>query len=354
MIREAGLEFENSTRRLGLHDLRVFTKCRRFSVSVLMVGCLIFTLGQTTRLRAQQKFQAYLNSLTLGRHGSAVVINPATGEVRAAWNLRHAAVDAYPPGSTAKIVEAVAALEEGLITPYDRINCQRIPPLLGRAYRCVHPPAPDGFTLSSALANSCNYFFTLVSLRLNAESLLHWYSVFGFGTPTEVDGKAYSPGQVRLATGPREKALEAIGERDVVVTPLQLLQAYAMIANQGTVWPFWSKNAPPHSRPFRRIELKEMTYQAILNGLVGCVRSGTCQAAAVRGLQVAGKTGTASALDGSGATHAWFVGFAPAEKPEIALVVFLKRGTGEHDASPLAGELLRYYFAAKRIRRNIE
>lgn len=345
---ETGLEFENPKLHFRLIDWRVFTKRRRISASVLMGACLIITQGLTTRLHAQQKFQAYLKFLTAGRHGSAIAVNPGTGEVRAAWNLRQATMDAYRPGSTAKIVEAVASLEEGLIAPQDRVVCRRIPPLLGRAYRCAHPPAPEGFTLSSALANSCNYFFTLVSFRLNAESLLHWYSVFGFGVPAEFDGKASSPGQVRLASGPREKALEAIGERDVVVTPVQLLQAYTMIANRGVVWPMWGITMRGHSRPFRRIMLKGLTYQTILNGLVGCVRSGTCHAAAVPGMRVAGKTGTASTLDGSGATHAWFVGFAPAEKPEIALVVFLERGTGEHDAAPLAGDLLRHYFAAER------
>jgi cell division protein FtsI/penicillin-binding protein 2 len=334
---------------LRIHDRHVFTKGRRFSVLVLLGAWLIIALGQTSRVHAQQKFQAYLDSLTAGRHGSAIVINPATGEIRAAWNLRRATRDAYPPGSTAKIVEAAAALEQGLIMPHDRIICQRIPPLLGRAYRCVHPPAPEGFTVSSALANSCNYFFTLVSLRLNAESLLHWYSVFGFGTPMELDGKATSHGQVRLATGAREKALEAIGERYVVATPAQLLEGYSLVANRGTAWGLWTgKLRRRHAGPLRRIALKGSTYQTILNGLVGCVRSGTCHAAAVPGVQVAGKTGTASALDGSGATHAWFVGFAPAERPEIALVVFLERGTGEHTAAPMAGELLRHYFATKR------
>jgi cell division protein FtsI/penicillin-binding protein 2 len=68
----------------------------------------------------------------------------------------------------------------------------------------------------------------------------------------------------------------------------------------------------------------------------------------VEGLRVAGKTGTAAALDGSGVTHAWFVGYAPVNKPEIALVVFLERGTGQHDAAPLAGAILKFYFQEKK------
>jgi cell division protein FtsI/penicillin-binding protein 2 len=343
------VEFENPRLHVALHDWHISPKSRSISVVVIGVVYLILTLGLASLLQAQQNLQSYLNSLTAQEHGSAIVINPLTGEICAAWNLRRATMDAYPPGSTSKIVEAAAALEQGLLTPSDHIVCRRIPPLLGPNYRCVHPPAPEGFTVSSALANSCNYFFTAVSLRINAESLLHWFSVFGFGTPAEVDGIAASPGQVRLAQGARAKALEAIGEWGVVVTPAQLLEAYALVANQGTVWPLRTKNAQRrHSHPFRQITLKRSTYQIILNGLVGCVRFGTCHAAAVPGVQVAGKTGTASALDGSRTTHAWFVGFAPAERPEVALVVFLDRGTGEHTAAPLAGNLLRHYFTIRR------
>ena len=75
--------------------------------------------------------------------------------------------------------------------------------------------------------------------------------------------------------------------------------------------------------------------------------SGTGRAAAVPGIAVAGKTGTAPALDGSRSTHAWFVGYAPADAPEIALVVFLNRGTGAGNAAPLAGRIFKQYFALK-------
>ena len=78
-----------------------------------------------------------------------------------------------------------------------------------------------------------------------------------------------------------------------------------------------------------------------------CVEKGTCRAAAVPGVTVAGKTGTGPALDGSRVTHAWFVGYAPVGAPEVALVVFLKRGTGGANAAPLAGRILKQYFAQK-------
>lgn len=93
---------------VSLHRVILKWMGRRDYISVVMVACLAITLGQGSLLQAQQSLQAYLDSLTVGRHGSAIVINPATGEIRAAWNLRRATEDAYRPGSTAKIVAAAA------------------------------------------------------------------------------------------------------------------------------------------------------------------------------------------------------------------------------------------------------
>ena len=277
-----------------------------------------------------------------GRIGDVIISDPSTGEILAAWNLESGRRDSYPPGSTAKIVESVAALEEGVVTGQDAVVCRGVPPVLGERYRCVHPPASSGLTLPLALANSCNYYFTALSLRLTAEALSHWYSVFGFGEA------AGGRGRVTVSNDVRRKALAVLGEAGVVATPAQVLQAYSAVANRGEYRVLWSERDAPGSRlPSRRIRLRDATFKVLLDGLVGCVQFGTCQEAAVPGVRVAGKTGTATALDGSGATHAWFVGFAPADKPEIAVVVFLRRGTGAHTAAPLAGAVLRQYFARR-------
>jgi cell division protein FtsI/penicillin-binding protein 2 len=97
----------------------------------------------------------------------------------------------------------------------------------------------------------------------------------------------------------------------------------------------------------RVVPLRKSTFAVLTEGLRDCVQKGSCHAAAVPGVAVAGKTGTAPALDGSRVTHAWFVGFAPVDAPEVALVIFLKRGTGGADAAPLAARILRQYFAQK-------
>jgi cell division protein FtsI/penicillin-binding protein 2 len=318
-------------------------------MGVLIGIWLVLGLGQASPMATAGSLQPYLSSLTAGRRGSAIAINPATGEVLAAWNLEGAANDAYPPGSTAKVVISTAALEDGHVAPDEHLMCRRVPPLVGSFYACTHPPAPEGFTISSALANSCNFFFATLSMRETPEALLHWYSVFGFGEAAMLDGKPTGAGVLRKASAGRGLAMAALGAGDVAATAAQLLDAYALIANQGTEYGLWTRQGGrQRPRPRRRIELKESTYAALRQGLVGGVRYGTGQAAAVPGVEVAGKTGTASALDGSGATHAWFVGFAPAQRPEIALVVFLERGNGAHDAAPLAGKLLRYYFGRKR------
>lgn len=303
---------------------------------------LIFFLAPT--LQAQEDLQTYLRSLLRGRRGAVVVSNPGTGQVLAVWHARTAFEEAFPPGSAAKLVASAAALEEGVLSPSDQIFCRRIPELLGSAYHCSHPE-PDGpFTLASALANSCNYFFAELAGRLSSAALAHWYAVFGFGMP----GGQEAAGQVRIPTDGREKALAVLGERSVTATPAQLLLAYSALAMHGRA--FRLERSSGHENPpslLRRVRLQPRTYEVLEAGLEECVHSGTCQAAAVAGVRVAGKTGTATALDGSGVTHAWFVGYAPVGSPEVALVVFLERGTGMHDAAPLAGQILNYYFGRR-------
>jgi cell division protein FtsI/penicillin-binding protein 2 len=140
-----------------------------------------------------------------------------------------------------------------------------------------------------------------------------------------------------------------LGERPVLVTPAQLLLAYCAVATRGTVYRLRRASQGVKSPAIlRRVRLKGPAWRTLAEGLEECVRSGTGQAAAVPGVRVAGKTGTAGAPEGSGVTHAWFVGFAPADSPEIALVVFLERGTGARDAAPLAGHILRHYFEDSR------
>ena len=305
--------------------------------SHLLLSCVL-CVALTGEARADESLQRLVNRLMRERAGAVIVSNPRTGEILAEWNREVAFKRAFPPGSTAKLVTCAVALEEGVVSPTDRIYCRRIPELLGKGYHCTHPPALEAFTLYSALANSCNYFFAALSARLRAETLQHGYILFGFG----------AAGSVKIPDDPAAKARAALGESPVLVTPAQLLQAYSAVATRGTVYRLWRRSNPIQAPSVERtIKLRPATWNTIADGLGECVRAGMGQAAAVKGARVAGKTGTANTRNGSKFTHAWFAGFGPKESAEIALVVFLERGTGARDAAPLAGRILREYFQSK-------
>ncbi len=324
---------------------RASCQTQRRSRQGVIFGILFLSLLPSWDLQAQENLQPFVNVLMRGRRGAVILANPMTGEVLGVWNPKLAFDRAFPPGSTAKL-ESAAALEEGLISPSDRIFCKRVPELLGEPYHCSHPPPGAPFTLASALADSCNYFFTTLSVHLPSAALAHWYTVFGFGSPVDGVGSTANPGEVRIGESATARARAALGEGTVLATPAQVLLAYAAIATRGAVFRLRQLRGERRNSPLllRRVHLRPGSFEVLAAGLEECVRSGIGQAAAVPGVRVAGKTGTATALDGSGTTYAWFVGYAPVDAPEIAWVVFLECGTGARDAAPLAGQILKHYF----------
>ncbi len=332
--------------RCLLFSMRSFANRLLPHLSPAAIGLVWLLLLVPSSLKGQADLQAILNKIMSGRRGAAIVSDPARGEVLAVWNTRAVFGQASRPGSTAKLVEAAALLEEGKLEPGGSTHCRRVPELLGESHHCSHPQVGFAFDLRTALAYSCNYFFSAMSVRLPAASLTHWYSVFGFGSPVEGWDSRANAGRVRVPEDARKKALAALGEGTVLATPAQLLLAYSAVATRGKVFRLHKpgKSAEDSPRLLRELKLKPETFDALNEGFEECVRSGTCQAAAVSGIRVAGKTGTATALDGTGATQAWFVAYAPADSPEIAVVVFLERGTGARDAAPLGGEILRHCF----------
>lgn len=304
---------------------------------------LLMILVGKPNLRAADDLQTFVSRLVPGKAGAVIVSDPRNGRILAITNPQTAMHEAYAPGSTAKLVTSAAALEEGIITPSETMMCRRTPRLLGESFHCSHPPAAQPFDLAEALANSCNYFFSELSSRISSSALAHWYGVFGFGAA----GDDAVPGEVQIPDKPRGKALAVLGEMGVTATPAQILLAYSAVAAHGQVFQLimpGQRRAPDLDRV---VPLRNTTFAALSEGLRGCVKYGSCRAAAVPGVNVAGKTGTAPALDGSRVTHAWFVGYAPAEAPEVALVIFLRRGTGGANAAPLAAQILKQYFAQK-------
>jgi hypothetical protein len=133
-------------------------------------------------------------------------------------------------------------------------------------------------------------------------------------------------GNVRLSSTQEELELQSIGEANVQLTPLGILNAYRRLAAE-------RRTAPPK-------------YSPVYQGLDGATRFGMSRLAASDVISISGKTGTSLSDEGRW-THAWFAGFAPSDSPKIAVVVFLERGTGPADAAPIARKLFEAYAKAK-------
>ena len=316
---------------------KLYKSCAGFTV--LLVACAF-----PQNLKAAEDLQSFVSHLMRGRAGAVIVSDPRTGQVLAVSNPQIAFNEAYTLGSTAKLVVSAAALEEGVIPASEKLMCRRVPRLLGESFHCSHPPATQPYGLALALANSCNYYFSELSTRLSSAALTHWFEVFGFG----VAGEEAVPGEVQIPDRPKGKALASLGDQGVTATPAQVLMAYSAIAAQGQIFHLILPGQRKASTLDRVVTLQRNTSEVLIEGLRDCVKFGSCRAAAVPGVSVAGKTGTAPALDGSRVTHAWFVGYAPVEAPEVAVVVFLTRGTGGANAAPLASQILQRYFASKK------
>src|ERR1039457_3076549 len=173
---------------------KALPRCKFWRVCVFLVAAL----AGPANLCAADSFQIFVNHLMQGKAGTVIVSDPRSGQILAVWNSQSAFKEAYTPGSIAKLVVSAAALEEGVISPREKILCRRVPRLLGEPFRCSHPPATSPYDVADALANSCNYFFSELSTRVSSSALSHWYGVFGFGAA----GEEEAPGEVQIPDKP--------------------------------------------------------------------------------------------------------------------------------------------------------
>ena len=280
---------------------------------------------------------------------------------------------ALPPGSIYKAVTAVALLESGKVTPEQAIDCQGYLDHPGQ-HRCLvfrHYGVGHGETrLADALCRSCNVYFFAGARKAGPQALVEWSRRFGIGQPTGVDlpfeeaGHLPSPdaarGPGRKPWYPGDTLGLSIGQSSLMVTPLQMARMMAAIANDGwLVTPHLGSNQGPQridesasrSHPLathperRRIpDLNESHLAAIREGLALVVedpRGTAYKTARVKGITLAGKTGTAE-VGGGKPDHAWFAGFVPAENPRVAFCAVLEHGgSGSKAAAPLARELVQ-------------
>src|SRR5512142_2902179 len=287
----------------------------------------------------------------------------------------------YHPGSTFKSLMTIAALEEGIYKPGTTVFCPGHFSMGKARWRCDKESGHGNVDFEHALGASCDVFFYEAGSRLGADAMAKWARQSGLGTPTGFDVKGETPGVIpdaawhdaHLAGGyQRGMAVNlAIGQGDVNVTPMQQLVFYAALAT-GTIWRpqvvlrvedsdgTVLQTFEPDSRG--TVEIKKSTRDAVMKGLLATVNQpfGTAYGSRVKELTIAGKTGTAQVVK-LGARrlkasqvpyferdHAWFAAFAPAEDPEIVVVVRNEHsGFGSTNAAPTAIGVIKKYMELK-------
>src|SRR5882724_4010692 len=246
--------------------------------------------------------------------GAIVVVDVPTRTVLAARGMDLASSRLEAPGSTLKPFLLMGLLETGKLDPKQQLICRR-PLKIGSAQlNCTHPAEVRQLDAAEAIAYSCNSYVAQVASRLSGTELVELLRRAGLDAPSGLVAQE-AHGRIALPLNLEELQLEALGYRGVAVTPLELLEAYRKLA--------------------LRIRQNDLGVDApVFRGLEDSVAFGMAHAAWVDGMNVAGKTGTSVARN-TQQTHGFFVGYAPAEKPEIAVVVFLAQGRGL-DAAAIA------------------
>ena len=271
--------------------------------------------------------------------GGVAVIRPRDGTVRALAGLAVSAPQ--PPGSVFKIITAAKALDERIVRPDTTYPVSTAATLSGVALRNAGGEACGG-TLTNSFVHSCNSVFAPLGAKLGARRLVAAARAFGFDEqPTIPAGKPSTisaPSELRddLAVG-----AAAIGQDRDLATPLTMASVGATIANGG-------RRARPRITRLERLRRRRVVSSRaahdVRDMMIGVVQSGTGTAAALPGVQVAGKTGTAELVPNSSDpkdANAWFVAFAPADRPRVAVAVMLVgAGFGGTAAAPVAREVL--------------
>jgi cell division protein FtsI/penicillin-binding protein 2 len=253
--------------------------------------------------------------------GAFVVVDVTSRTIMAAHRMDLASLRLEAPGSTLKPFVLMTLLETGKLDPKQQFICRR-PLQIGSARMdCTHPAAVAELDTASAIAYSCNSYMAEVVPRLSGAELVALLRRAGFESPTGLVAQE-ARGRVTLPGNNEELQLEALGYQGIEVTPLELLEAYRKLA-------------------LRKRETLLGVDEPVFTGLEGAVTFGMAHAAFVNGMNIAGKTGTSVARNRQ-QTHGFFVGYAPAEKPEIAAVAFLAQGRGM-DAAAVAQPVFRAF-----------
>ncbi len=323
-----------------------------------------------------------------GQRGAVMAMNPNTGEVLALYSapgfdpnrfvggvdpaywrglnespahpLLDRAIQArYPPGSTWKLAIAAMALKRGIVTLHTRMNipCRGGLQFGNRFFRCWMSDGHGSLTLQEAIAQSCDVYFYQLGMKLGLTSLLEDANGWGFRSRTGIDLPGESPPEFPSGTEYFDRlygsrgwtsavALNlAIGQGENAQTLASMLRLYQMLASDG-------RERPPYIvRPGETgrtgLDLAPEQLAGLRQAMINVVERGTARGARLSSLTIAGKTGTAQ--NPHGPNHGWFIGFAPADKPEIvvgAIVEFAREGPY---VAPLVARVIARYLGADTV-----
>jgi penicillin-binding protein 2 len=330
--------------------------------------------------------------------GAVVAIEPATGEVLAMastptfdldlfrggisqkeWDaltldprkpmLNRCIQTALAPGSTFKIVTAIAAAQHLGITPRTAVTCNGGYAIGRKVVRCMGRHGTVGF--ERAMEKSCNTYFSSLGHRVGRENLLATAQKLGLGDRIgiEIGGevRGYVPDE-RWLNRTRKPAVwyggdvvnASLGQGPVSATPLQMAQVACFVANSGVAYrphlvravQSREEATPRRVEPVEqaRVELSDAFWASLQRSLVRVIQSGTARSAQIANITWAGKTGSAEHAKAA-KTHGWFVGYAPAENPKIAIAVMVEAaGHGGEVAAPVAKAVVERYLSASAKR----
>lgn len=287
----------------------------------------------------------------------------------------------YPPGSTFKVITALAGLEEGLIDENTTVDCGGSYTVGNNTFKCWNKKGHGRVNLKQALKESCDVYFYQLGERLGVDKIAAYAKKFGLGEPLGIGLDNEKSGMIPTAAWKEKKYGKkwyrgetlpvAIGQGYVLTTPIQLASMIATVANEGTIYrpQLVKRVVDPDGRVVKefkpriiaRTSIKPASFKAVKDGLLAVVNDahGTGAMARLYEVKVAGKTGTSQVVklrDNQGNVpyqfrdHALFVGFAPYDKPEVAVGVIVEHGEhGGGAAAPIAGRILRAYFEGKGV-----
>ena len=350
--------------------------------------------GHPLRLTIDKRLQRKLVESLGDEVGSGIFMNPNTGEVlalastpgydpnvftapvsRTTWTAlindpRHPLNDRaissfYAPGSTFKVLMSIVGLETGAITPQTTVFCPGSVSIYNRQFMCWKKGGHGTVDVHQALVHSCNVFYYLLGKKVGIDAISKYAKMFGIGELSGIDIPGESRGNPPSVEWkqrihkepwyPGDTISVSIGQGLLAVTPVQMATMISAVANGGTlVRPHLARDAKLESV---KLPVSAATLALIRDALADVVEEGTATRAQLGPIRVAGKTGTAQVFKKSVGVdadkqpkderdHAWFIGYAPAENPEIAFAIVIEHGGhGGTTAAPVGRKVLEVFFA---------